>query len=420
MLMPDFRAIYCMLCGKADSAWLRVAANLTIVGLLYLGLLQGPNAAAETSSQKSGEAFRPTREQWAGFHVITVRQTAFQSEVVTDGAIANDENTTTQVFSPYTGRVSRLIARTGDVVAKGAPLMTVETTDFIQARNNLITAVAALAGARTALEKARDTEARQRELYDAKAANPGAWQQSQSGLAAAQSSYDTQQAILASARDQLRMLGNSDAEIDAIEHDPDRQKVNPGSYLLAPIAGIVIQRQVGLGQNVVSAAAGGTTPAYTIGNLSKVWAVANVREADASRIRLGQSVEVTVPAYPGRVFSARLTWISSTIDPTTHRLPVRAEVENRDLMLKPMMFAGIRIIMGKKAMGVGVPQGAIIYEGSDAHVWIARDDGTVASRRIRIGRSSGEMVEVTSGLSAGERVVTSGALFIDRAAEGGP
>ena len=375
-----------------------------------------PPLKAESPVQ-AADTFRPTKDQWASFQIMTVQAMSFQTELVTDGNIANNEDTTSPVFSPYSGRVSKLISKLGDVVKKGAPLMMVEASDFIQARNNLVAAIVAFNAASSQFQFAQATEQRQHELYLSKAGALKDWQQSQSDLTAAQNNFDTNQSILGNARDQLRILGNSDGEIDAIEHDPDRQKMNPGAYVLAPISGTITQRQVGLGQYITSAAAGASTPVYTISNLSTVWLIANVRETDASKIRVGQPVEVTVTAYPGRQFKARIAWVASAVDPNTHRLPVRAEVQNPNLALKPMMFASFKIGIDKEVPAPGVPQSAVVYEGSDAHVWVARDNGTVVSRPVHIGRTNNGMAEITAGLTPGEKVVTSGTLFIDRASE---
>jgi cobalt-zinc-cadmium efflux system membrane fusion protein len=125
---------------------------------------------------------------------------------------------------------------------------------------------------------------------------------------------------------------------------------------------------------------------------------------------------VRVPAYPGRVFNAKISWVAPSLDPNTHRLPVRADVENPDGGLKPAMFANFSITTGKDASAPAVPQSAVVYEGDTARVWLAHDDGTVESRTVRLGRVEDGMVEILDGLSAGDKTVTSGALFIDRAA----
>jgi cobalt-zinc-cadmium efflux system membrane fusion protein len=114
-----------------------------------------------------------------------------------------------------------------------------------------------------------------------------------------------------------------------------------------------------------------------------------------------------------------LNYVAASIDATTHRLPVRAEVDNQDDALKPEMFASFRIITGAGAMHPAVPQDAVVYEGDKAHVWLAEDKAkTLAIQQIKPGRTSNGVVEVLSGLETGQKIVTSGAVFIDRAATG--
>ncbi|MBV9490017.1 MAG: efflux RND transporter periplasmic adaptor subunit, partial [Verrucomicrobia bacterium] len=131
-----------------------------------------------------------------------------------------------------------------------------------------------------------------------------------------------------------------------------------------------------------------------------------------------EPVEVHVLAFPGRVFKARLTYVAPAIDPNTHRLPVRAEVENPDGALKPEMFATFSIITGNAVNAPAVPEEAVVYEGQMARVWVAGKDKTLGLRQIQTGRTQDGVIEVLAGLEPGESVVTSGSLFIDRAAKG--
>ncbi len=342
----------------------------------------------------------------------------FRPEEITEGSIALDDDLNTPVFSPYSGRVRNLVAKLGDHVEQGAPLFTLEATEFVQSANTLITAVAALRTARSQLAQAEINERRARELYQAKGGALKDWQQSQTDLATAQNTVRSADIALAAARNLLRILGKTDAEITALEAQPT-QKLDPISTVTAPIAGTVTQRQVGSGQYIQSVSAGASGPVYTIGDLSSVWLIANVREDAAASMRVGQAVEVRVPAHPDRVFEAKLAWIAPSIDKDTRRLPVRADVENPDGALKPMMFATFTIITGEATNAPAVPQNAVVHEGDTARVWVARADGTIESRSIVTGRSSGDMVEVRNGVVAGEKVVTRGALFIDRAGGAG-
>jgi cobalt-zinc-cadmium efflux system membrane fusion protein len=127
-------------------------------------------------------------------------------------------------------------------------------------------------------------------------------------------------------------------------------------------------------------------------------------------------MEVRVPAYPQRAFDARVTYVAAVVDPVTHRLPVRAEIDNRDGALKPEMFASFRIRTSDPAESPAIPEAAVVYEGDAAHVWVVQGEGLLAYRAIRTGRSSDGFVEVLEGLKPGERIVTKGGLFIDQVA----
>jgi len=230
----------------------------------------------------------------------------------------------------------------------------------------------------------------------------------------AQADLATSSASLAAVRNRLRILGKTPEEIDAVERNPYARTMNPEAAVAAPIAGTVLQRQVGRGEYIQ---ANGATPVYVVGDLSKVWLIANVREAEVADVKVGDAVDVRVPAFPDRVFSARITYVAPVVDATTHRVPVRAEVDNPQGLLKPQMFASFSIVTSTPRQSPGVPESAIIYEGDRARVWIANADGSLGLREIVPGRKNDGMVEVLSGVKAGERLVTSGAIFIDRAAQ---
>jgi cobalt-zinc-cadmium efflux system membrane fusion protein len=359
--------------------------------------------------------FRPTPQQWAGLRIASVKTMTFRPEQVTEGNIAVDEDLTTQVFSHYSGRVIKVIAMLGDAVKPGDPLFVIHASEFVQAQNDLITAVANLQSARSQFAMVQTTEKRTHELYLAQGGALKDWQQAQTDLITAQNTVRADEIALHAVRSRLRILGKSDQEIASLEAQPT-QKMDPVATVTAPIGGTVTQRQIGVGQYINSEASGATNPVYTISNLSTVYLIANVREVDAPLMRLGLALEVRVLAYPDRIFQGKIAWVAPSIDSNTRRLAVRADVENPDGALKPGMFANFSIITGEATTAPALPQAAIVYEGERARVWIAADEETLSLREIRTGRISDGMVEVLSGLSAGEKVVTSGTVFIDRAA----
>jgi membrane fusion protein, heavy metal efflux system len=409
---------------------LAAAAQWRIVGLLAgaalvlallawgIAALFGSHAVSTDEGEGSGAAvttFQPTSEQLAGIVIKPVQARMFPAVTATEGNIASDDDLTTPVFSPFSGRVTQLIAKLGGQVKKGQPLMVVEASEFVQAQNDLITAVSGLHSTTAQLNLAVTNEKREHQLFDARGAALKDWQQSQSDLATAQGNYRTAMIALAAVRNRLRIFGKSDAEIAAMERAPIGRQTTPDAVVSAPIDGTVILRQVGLGQFIQS---GASNPVYSISNLSTVWLVANVREVDAPYIKVGDPVNVRVLAVPNRVFRAKITYVAPSIDPATHRLQVRADVDNPDGLLKPQMFASFSIITGQDEAAPAIPQSAIVYEGETARVWVQGKDGRLGLRIIRVGRNDGDEVEALSGVRAGEKIVTGGAIFIDRAASG--
>jgi cobalt-zinc-cadmium efflux system membrane fusion protein len=156
-----------------------------------------------------------------------------------------------------------------------------------------------------------------------------------------------------------------------------------------------------------------------IGDLSTVWVVAYIRESEAPMVKVGQPLKFTVVGYPDRTFTAKVAYVAAAFDPATRRLPVRAAIDNPDQLLRPEMFASVSISTSANAMSPAVPREAIIYEGSSARVWVATSATSLELRNIKTGLANGNLVQVTDGLQAGEKVVTRGGVFIDRAAAGG-
>ena len=388
------------------TQWLIVAGVALSVGAIYgLGsliswyeMVKSTASAAEREVSTPPGTFRPTDAQWEDLKIAPVQLRSFQTEDTAEGKIANDDDATTPVFSPYSGRVTKVFAKAGDRIKQGAPLLAVEASEFVQGQNDLISAAGNLNTARAQLNLARTTEKRQHELYDTKGGALKDWQQSQVDLATAEANFRSAEIALAAARNRLRILGKRDAEITAIENAPDRLTMNPEAIVYAPIGGTVTQRQVGLGQYITSPSNGGSNAVFSIGDMSKVWLLANVREANSPSMQLDEPVEVHVLAFPGRVFKARLTYVAPAIDPNTHRLPVRAEVENPDGALKPEMFATFSIITGNAINAPAVPEEAVVYEGQMARVWVAGKDKTLGLRQIQTGRTQDGVIEVLAGL----------------------
>jgi cobalt-zinc-cadmium efflux system membrane fusion protein len=284
---------------------------------------------------------------------------------------------------------------------------------MVQAQNDFISAATGMNKARSQLNLAQIQEKRAKELSDAKAVPLKEWQQAQAALITAQNDMRSAETTLEAARNRLRILGRSDEEVTKFQ---ETGSITAETPIYSPIDGIVVQRKVGPGQYLAS---GASDPVFIIGDLSTVWLVAYVREAEAPNVHTAQPVSFSILAFPDKSFHGNLSYVAASLDSTSRRLLVRASVNNSEGLLKPEMFAIVTIITGEGDNYPAVPRRAVVYEGSNARVWVARDDGGIELRNIEAGMAIGDLVQVLRGLQLNERVITKGSLFIDRAAVAG-
>ncbi|MCJ2067347.1 efflux RND transporter periplasmic adaptor subunit [Methylobacterium sp. J-030] len=372
---------------------------------------RGETADRPAEAAPPARTFRPTPAQRAALAIASVDRIAFVPESSAEGRIALNDDENVPVYSPYAGRVGRVLARAGEDVKANQLLFTVEASDMVQAQSDDQAAINALAKAREQLKLNRTIADRQRMLFQAKAAALKDYESAQNDVVSAESDATTAAAALEAVRNRLRILGKSDAEIAAFEAGG---RMNAETEIRAPIAGTVVQRKLGLGQYLSASG----DPQFVIGNLATVWLIADVREGDIARIRLGQPVVTTVNGFGARTFRAHVTYMAASLDPPTRRLAVRCEIENPDGELRAEMFGRFAIITGPAVSGPAVPDSAVVQEGDGAHVWVLLPDGAIEAREIKLGLRSGDRLQVTEGLKPGDQIVVRGALFIDRAANG--
>jgi membrane fusion protein, heavy metal efflux system len=394
------------------AAALLVLAGAAWFAFTHIGLETPGHSEVSSQSRKGLQRYIPTAAEWASLTIEPVAEQTFRAEIATEGKIAVDEDRSTPVFSPYAGRVTKLLVRPGDGVTQRQPLFVIEAADTVQAQNDFIAAMTGLNKARSALDLAQLQDKRAKDLFEGKAVPLKDYQQTQATLIQAQNDMRSSQTALEAARNRLRILGLTDEAISAFQ---EKGRIDPDTTIFSPIAGTVVQRKVGPGQYVN---AGASDPVFVIGNLSTVWLTAFVRETDAARVSVGQEIAFNVLALPGRPLTARIDYVSAAIDPATRRLLVRATVDNKDGLLKPEMFANVTIYSGIDHPAVGVPKRALIYEGDQVRLWVAHEDKSIELRQIKTGLINGDLVEVDGNLKPREQIVTKGSLFIDRAASG--
>lgn len=368
---------------------------------------EAPAAKSGASAPKSDRVIvKP--EQMHQIVTRPVEQRAFHVVKPGIGQIAFNEDSSSVVQTPFSGRITKIHAKVADVVKPGDPLFELESPEVVQAQTDLVAALHGLGKARSQLALAKRTLDRQSSLITGNATSHRDLDQAKNDFAQAEADLKTAEGTLTSARNKLRVLvGRSEAEVRRFE---ETRIINPTVTVHAPIAGTIVARKIGPGQYVRSDV---SDPLFSIADLTTMWLKAAVPENDIAHIRVGQDIEVVVAALPERAFKAKVSSIGSTSDSSTRRITVKAELPNPDGMLKAEMFATFRILTGAGDTGPGIPPEALIWDGNETVVWVQVEDKVFQRRKVKAGREHMGLIRIHEGLTAGEIVATRGAIFID-------
>src|SRR6202051_3725744 len=221
---------------------LLVLAGGALYGFLHLGGASRGSSDVSSQSRKGLARYTPTPAEWASLTIAPVTERVFRAETVTEGKVAVDEDRSTPVFSPYAGRVMKLMVRPGDNVTQGQPLFVIEAADTVQAQNDFVAAIAALNKAKSALDLAQIQDTRAKDLFEGKAVPLKDYQQTQANLIQAQNDQRSSQTALEAARNKLRILGFNEEAILAFQ---EKRSINPNTTIFSPITGTVVQRKLG-------------------------------------------------------------------------------------------------------------------------------------------------------------------------------
>lgn len=394
---------------------LAAAAGLAL--LLIVAHLVSRKPQLTTPPPPEPGVFHATPEERANIVVAPVAARSFTPEVTSEGKVAADDDHTSQIFPPFTGRVIHVYVTAGQTVRPGQLLATIAANEVVQAESDLANAQGAERQAQAQVSQARAAYSRQTALYKDDAAAQRDVDQAQTDLATAEQALTSARAASAAAVGRIGVL-NLSPQLPRLAQAAARGRFLHEGQLVSPIAGVVTQRQVGDGQFVNSVQGGASQALLAISDTRRLWLTADLRDSDAQSVRLGAPVRARVEALGGRVLFGRVSYVAPAVDPTTRRVVVRAEITNSDGLLRPEMFAEIAIGAGAARTALAVPQSAVVYDGAKARVWVARANGDFALREVELGSSQDGLVEVRVGLAPNERVATSGALFLDQAGRG--
>ena len=382
------------------------APLLRLLAPLFGATLMASSAVAE-GPMKGADFLRVVADQMHQLQIVKVGTFAFRAQTSAIGQIGYNEDASTIVLTPFSGRVTRLIAKPGDQVKKGDPLLEIDSPEQFAQQNDFIAAQAAKRKAGSQHNLAQIVEKRVRDLHEGNAAPFKDLQQAEAQLASAENDLRSADTTLEAARARLRIVGRTEAEILKLEQTGVLSRV---TTITAPINGTVVSRKVGPGQHVK---ADSGEALYTIADLSTMWLKAQIFEQDIGFVRVGQEIEARVAAAPNRIFKARIANISSASDLNTRRVMVRSEIGNPDGVLKSEMFASFRIGIEPTPATAAVPTEAVIREGDVATVWVETEPMLFKRRVVDIGTQQSGLTQIRSGLAVGELVVARGAIFVD-------
>jgi cobalt-zinc-cadmium efflux system membrane fusion protein len=363
----------------------------------------GATAHATAESSDRQDASRQERDsidlsdsQLASVKVEPLEERDFPVEKEAIGNIDFNEDMSVQVFTPYQGRIIGLFASIGDDVKKGQTLFTIDSPDLLQAESTLIAAAGVL-------ELTTRSLTRLRELYKTLAV-------AQRDVDQATSDQQTAEGNLRAARDSVRLFGKSDADIDRIIAG---RTADPTLIVPSPITGRITARNAAPGLFVQP----GNAPApYIVADTNTMWMLALVPEADSPAFRLGQQVQVTLGAFPGRQFDGKITTIGASVDPNTRRVLVRSEISDPQHELRSGMFANFVITVGPPVRSPGIPADGVVREGDGTMtVWVTADRRRFTKRTVKIGKQYHGYRQILEGAQVGELVATEGAIFLSNA-----
>jgi RND family efflux transporter MFP subunit len=332
-----------------------------------------PIHADDTSAMEAGTVrITPEKQQLIGVKFEQVETGGGSRTIRAVGRVAIDETRIGHVHTKVEGWIDKVFVDfTGKLVEKGQPLLTIYSPDMLASQRELLLA----AKAKTIM---RDS--------------------------ALPSGFDQSESLLQATRRRLELWDLSEAQIDQVLKTGEPIK---NITVYSPMTGYISDRKAFPQVKVMP-----DTDLYTIVDLSHVWIMADVFEYEAPNIHVGETAGVSLQALPGKTFSARIDYLQPEVDPMTRTLKVRLNMNNPGLMLKPDMYADVEFRVNIPS-ALTVPADAVLNAGERKTVFIDRGKGFFEPRQVKTGEREGDRIQILSGLSGGERIVTSGNFLID-------
>ena len=351
----------------------------------------------------------PNEEKAFHLTLAPVKRVTVPELLKLSGQIEPDETLTTPVISLMPGRIERAPIPLGGVVRKGQFLAEIRSDEVAQVEADLLKDIlgtdadiqANSVDYKLAQKVFERKAGLQSEGIAAKADVESAKRDVDHSEATMQSLKTKRAASITSASERLRLFGVEQSEVNRLLKT---QRIDNTFELYSPRAGVISFRDADLGQLIDN-----QKPLFVVTDLSQVWLMADVYEKDIEKISVGDHAKVSIDSFPDKTFNGVVDYIATDLSPESRTLKVRVKVDNPQLVLRPKMFARVALQTGEKTI-IAVPFEAVQKTGETYVAYVRSGDNKFRERKVSIGQTFGDCIEVTSGLTQGETVVAHGSL----------
>jgi membrane fusion protein, heavy metal efflux system len=372
------------------ARWTVTAAGALVVLCLVTSCSPAGDTAPEASATARNATLTPAQRR--RIRLYTVASSTFRETIETTGVVDFDNDQATSILAPFSGPVSRLLVSAGDKVTRGQPLAIVDSPDFAAAVSAYNKALAVARTDRKLADADKDLL-----LHEGVSQREG--EQAQTDALNAEADRDA-------ARQALMALDIDPRTAEMLRQGRPVARVQ--GVIRAPIAGTVAERLITQGQ-LLSA---GSTPSFTIADLSRVWVMAQLSESQQSSVSLGDPAEIQASAAQAG-FSGTVTNISAVVNPDTRAVLARVVVENPGERLKKQQYVRVGIKARQEKSGLLIPVSAVLRDDENLpFVYLALPGGDFERRRVNLGYRAGDQVDIPEGLRPGDQIVVDGGIFI--------
>jgi cobalt-zinc-cadmium efflux system membrane fusion protein len=374
---------------NSSGMWIVAVQLAALVAISACSPKTGVNPQAPSVTASN---VKLSSEQRQNIHVYKVVASAFRKTIETTGVVDFDNDQATSVLAPFSGPVSRLLVSLGEHVRQGAALAVVDSPDFA-------TAISAYRKAIATAQTARRLADLDKDLIEHNGVSKREAEQAETDAVNAEADREAA----------LQSLVSLNVPADIIKNIQEgRPSSRLDGVIRAPVAGTVVEKLITPGQLLQA----GTTPCFTVADLSRVWVMAQVFGSDLESVRIGDSADV-VTGIGANAFSGKVDNISALVDPDTRSVVVRVVAKNPGDFLKKQMYVRVLIHAQQESTGLLIPVSAVLRDDVNLpFVYAAQNDGSFARQHVTLGYRIGDQYDIPDGLKSGDEIVVDGGLFV--------